>query len=61
MVSIVIFTDKGEAYCMGRSPQEVAGIVEAFRDNRKIKYIRDTEKRFKFLGKAVELIEGREG
>ena len=61
MVSIVIFTDKGEAYCMGRSPHEVASIVEAFRDKRKIKYIRDTEKRFKFLGKAVELIEGREG
>ena len=59
MVSIVIFTDKGEAYCMGRSPKEVAGIVEAFKDKHQIKYIRDTEKRLQFIARAVDLIEGQ--
>ncbi len=60
MVAIVIFTDKGEAYCMSNSPGAVVDCVKAVtsRDDMQIKYIGDTEKRLKYISRAVDSIEG---
>lgn len=59
MVAVVIFSDKGEAFCMGKSRESVIDCVHAVTSQKKmqIKYISDTEKRMKYIAKAFETME----
>lgn len=59
MVAVVIFSDKGEAFCMGKSCESVIDCVHAVTSQKKmqIKYISDTEKRMKYIAKAFETME----
>ena len=59
MVAVVIFTDKGEAYCMGQSSRAVVDCVQAVNEKgrKAIHYIGDAEKRVKYIARAFEQIE----
>jgi len=60
MVAIVIFSDDGKAYCMGRDKNSVVDCVTAVTKSGKmdLKYVADHEKRVKYISRAFEAIEG---
>lgn len=60
MVAILIVTDSGECYCMGKSVESVNKCVSEVGKKKDFRYVKGTEKRLKFLNHAFELVEGLE-
>ena len=62
MVAIVIFSDDGTAYCMGKSKGSVIDCVTAVTNSGQmdLKYVSDHEKRLKYISRASEAIEGED-
>ena len=62
MVAVVIFTDRGEAFCMSQNSRAVVECVQAVNDKGKkaIHYIGDAEKRLKYIARAFETMEQAE-
>lgn len=58
MVAILIVTDDGRAYAMSDSVQSALECIKAVKKPTKATYIKGTEKRLEWLGRAFDVIEG---
>ena len=58
MVAVVVFSDDGNAYIMGKDRQTAVQCVIAGIEGRKMKYIKDESQRLQFLERAIALMNG---
>ena len=60
MVTILIVTDKGKAYCMSKDIETAETCLKSINSQGKmdVVYINDHEKRTAYLSKAFTMIEG---
>lgn len=60
VVTIMIVTDSGKAYCMSRSVPDAVACIESLRRNQgkiNVSYIKDSERRLRYLSRAFDAIE----
>lgn len=59
MLAILIVTDKGQTYAMGRTLESTTQCIESLRGKPvNVSYVADKEKRLRYLSKAYEIVEG---
>ena len=58
MVAVVVFSDDGHAYIMGKDRQSAVNCVIAGIEGRKMKYVPDEAQRLQFLERAIALMDG---
>lgn len=60
-ITLAIFNDNGEVYCLGKDIKTVTETVQACTSKgkgMKIKLIKDTEKQMRYIAKAIDSIDG---
>jgi hypothetical protein len=58
MVAVVVFSDDGNAYIMGKDKHSATQCVIAGIEGRKMKYVSDETQRLQFLERAIAVING---
>jgi hypothetical protein len=60
-ITLAIFNDNGEVYCLGKDIKTVTETVQACTSKgkgMKIKLIKDTEKQMRYIARAIDSIDG---
>jgi hypothetical protein len=58
MVAVVVFSDDGNAYIMGKDKHSATQCVIAGIEGRKMKYVPEQAQRLQFLERAIALMDG---
>ena len=58
MVAVVVFSDDGNAYIMGKDKHSATQCVIAGIEGRKMKYVPDEAQRLQFLERAITVMSG---
>lgn len=58
MVAVVVFSDDGNAYIMGKDKHSATQCVIAGIEGRKMKYVSDEAQRLQFLERAIAVMNG---
>lgn len=59
-ITLAIFNDNGEIYCLADSLPEVISIVQSCTSKKpmKIRFVKDTEKQMAYIARALDTIGG---
>jgi hypothetical protein len=58
MVAVVVFSDDGNAYIMGKDKHSATQCVIAGIEGRKMKFVPDEAQRLQFLERAIAVMNG---
>jgi hypothetical protein len=61
-ITLAIFNDNGEIYCLADTSQEVIRVVQSCTSKKpmKIRFVKGTEKQMAYIAKALDTIGGGE-